>query len=435
MQLRDIGYRLLSISYELIFKEKMSYEAQKFFTGTSYVAIGTLFGALLTFIFYALAARILGPTGFGYVALVTSLGLILSIPIALIIMPMIKYASETGDKTVRSIILSTSYIQATIFLITSVAFYVFFSSYLSQLFGVSMVLFLYAIVYTVAAVPFTLTTNTLRIIPKMRVFALCTAFQSVLVLTVFLVYVSIYEKSWQVAISSILIANVVIGLTLLLYLRGHIKLKFDMFWSKKITHYALIFAPGSVAGAFMGIDRILINKFLTATDVGNYNAYFLTSMTLASLFWYIFNTGFFPYASRSKDRYAILLRINKALPYVVLVFVPLVFLAQAVLFIFYGSQYTFTFTTSFLFTLASAAYVIYVCYSYLMSSEGIRGAKVNSFSSIIALVVLIGLDIVLIPIIGVTGAAAALIFAYSVPAIYLFSKRDLLHANSSAKSP
>jgi O-antigen/teichoic acid export membrane protein len=425
-QLRKISYRLLSASYKIIFKEKMSLEAQKFFTGMSHIAIGTLFGAFLTFIFNAFAARILGPTGFGYLALVTSIALVLSIPVGLTIMPMIKYASEAREKTVRSVIMSTSYIQVTVFLIASAAIYVSFSAPLSQIFGVSTELFIYAIVFTAAAVPFNLTTNSLRIISKMRVYALCAAFQSVIVLALFLLFVNNNVKSWQAAVSSIMIANVAIGFIMFIYLRGYVKLKFNMFWSKRITRYVLIIVPGAFAASFMHIDRILINKFLTAADVGIYNAAFLPSMTLAAMLWGIVNTGFFPYASRSRDRYALLRRVNKAVPYIVLVFVPLILLAQSVLFIFYGGQYTFSLATSFFFALASAAYVIYLCYSYLMSSEGTRGAKVNSFSSIIALVVLIGLDVVLIPTIGVSGAAAALIFAYLIPTIYIFSKRDLL---------
>jgi hypothetical protein len=60
MPLKEFGYRLLNTLYELIFKEKMDRETLQFFTGTSYVAIGTLFGGLLTFVFNVLAARILG---------------------------------------------------------------------------------------------------------------------------------------------------------------------------------------------------------------------------------------------------------------------------------------------------------------------------------------------------------------------------------------
>ncbi len=429
MQLRKITNKLLSTSYELIFKEKMSLEARKLFLGTSYVAVGTLFGAFLTFVFNVLAARFLGPTGYGNLALVTSISLVLAIPVGLNTMPMVKYASQAKDDSARTTILSTSYIQAAAILMASVAFFVTFSALLAQLFGTSTGLFLFAVAYIVAAAPFNLMTNSLRIIPKMRVYALCAASQSTITVGVFLFFVGNNFISWQAALSSILIANLTIGIILLIYLKRYIKLQFSRLWSKRIINYILAIILGSIAAAFMHFDRILINKFATIADVGLYNAYFLPSMTLAAMCWGIFNTGFFPLASKSRDRYAILLRINKALPFVFLGFVPLLLFVQAIIFVFYGSQYPFVFTTSFFFALASVAYIINLCYSYLIGSEGIRGAKVNSLSSVIALAVLICLDLILIPFFRVSGAATALIFAYSISAFYIYSKRDLLRTN------
>jgi O-antigen/teichoic acid export membrane protein len=425
-QLKERGYHLLSVFYELIFKEKMGLEVQRFFASTTYVAAGTLFGALLTTAFNVLGARILGPAAFGSLGLVISIGTILAISMGITAMPMIKYASETRDDSVRSLIISTSFIQVIVIMAVSVAFYLFFSAYLSELFGVPTVLFFFALIYSVTGAFFAFTTNALRSIFKMRIYGRCIALQSIIVLAVFLLFVSNDMKSWQAAASSVLIASFTISLILLVYLKDYIKLQFDMFWSKKIATYALIIIPGSLAAALMLIDRILINKFMTPADVGVYYAYFLSSITITVMFWGIFNAGFFPYASRSRDKHYILLLVNKAVPYVILVFVPLIFLTQRLFFTLYGGQYPFALQTSFFFALASAAAIIYFCYSYLMGSEGPRGAKANSFSSVIALAVLIGFDLVLIPSIGVSGAAAALIFAYSIPTIYLFSKRDLL---------
>jgi O-antigen/teichoic acid export membrane protein len=64
-----------------------------------------------------------------------------------------------------------------------------------------------------------------------------------------------------------------------------------------------------------------------------------------------------------------------------------------------------------------------------MASEGTRGAKVNTLSSVIGLIALIGLDVVLIPLIGILGAAITLVFAYLIAALYLLSKRRVLSAN------
>jgi O-antigen/teichoic acid export membrane protein len=139
---KEFGYRLLSALYELIFKKNGPWGA-KALCGASYVAAGTLFGALLTTAFYILRARILGPEGFGSLALVTSIGTILSISMGITVMPMIKSASETRDDSVRCLIISTSYVQVVGIMIASAVFYVFFSAYVSQLFGVLTVLYFF----------------------------------------------------------------------------------------------------------------------------------------------------------------------------------------------------------------------------------------------------------------------------------------------------
>jgi len=54
---------------------------------------------------------------------------------------------------------------------------------------------------------------------------------------------------------------------------------------------------------------------------------------------------------------------------------------------------------------------------------------VNTLSSIIALIVLIAFDVLLIPLIGILGAAITLVFAYLIAASYLLSKRRVLRAD------
>jgi O-antigen/teichoic acid export membrane protein len=191
-------------------------------------------------------------------------------------------------------------------------------------------------------------------------------------------------------------------------------------------HYAVIALPGGVAGAFMGVDRILINKFMTTADVGIYSAYFLPSITVSIVLWTIFNAAFFPYASKSKDKLAILRKVRKATPYLTASFLPSFLLLEWVLFFLYGRQYPFSWEIALFFAIAATMAFFYQALSWLLASEGTRGAKVNTLGSVIALIVLVGFDVVLIPLIGILGAAITLIFAYLIAAFYLLSKRRIL---------
>lgn len=429
MSLKELGSRLLSASYELIFKEKMGDEARKLILGTSYVGIGTLVGSLFTLAFSIIAARALGPGNFGVLGLITTVGTILAISMIAASTPMIKYGSEVQDHFVQVSIISTSYILITLLTAASIGIYVLFSAPLSYLFGVPAEVFFFALFLAVTSALYQLTTNSLRVSFKMRAYALLTAAQSVLLLAAFLTFISTNMKSWESAAYSYYVSYAIIGFILVVYLRDYIKLRFERSWANKIMHYTLLSLPGGVAATFMGVDRILINKFMTTADVGIYNAYFLPSITVAVLLWMIINAAFFPYASKSNDKLAILRRVNKAAPYLAAAIAPAVLLLEWIIFFFYGRQYPFSWEIALFFAIAATMAFFYQALSWLLASEGTRGAKVNTLSSVIALIVLVGFDVVLIPLIGILGAAITLIFAYLIAAFYLLSKRRILSAN------
>jgi O-antigen/teichoic acid export membrane protein len=426
MPFKDFGYRSFNALYELIFKEKMTPEIQQFFTGISYVAIGTLFGSLLTFVFNALAARILGPTNFGNLALVTTVSVILSVPMGICLVGGLKYGSEVLDDSARSRIISTYSLQTALLTVGSIAIFFLFSGQLSNVFGISAELYLFAIAYG-AIVTFCLyTMNLLRSLFKIRAVALLSALQSVIVLAAFLIFVSTNMRSWQAAVFSLYIGYAVSTAIFVVYLRQYIKLQFDWFWSRKLVSYAVAALPGGIAGAFIGVDRILINKFITTAAVGTYNAYYLPSITVALALWSIFNVAFFPLASKSRDKLSIFRKVNKAAPYLAAALLPLIVILEFIIFILYGSQYHFSAELGLLFAFAATTCFFYSCYSYLMASEGISGAKVNTVSTIIALAVIIGLNVILLPLIGIAGAAVALICAYLTAFLYLVSRWRVL---------
>ena len=429
MTVKELGLRLLSVLYELIFKEKMDDQARSFVLSTSYVGIGTVVGSLFTLAFSIIAARALGPGNFGILGLVTTVGTILAISMIAASTPMIKYGSEVQDHRVQVTLISTAYILIAMVTVASACIFVLFSAPLSYLFGVTAEVFFFALFLAVTSTFYQLTTNSLRVFFKMRAYALLTAAQSVILLAAFLAFISKNLTSWELAAYSYYLSYAVIGFILVIYLKDYITLRFERSWAKKIVHYSLLALPGGVAATFMGVDRILINKFTTTADVGIYNAYFLPSITVAVLLWMVINAAFFPYASKSDDRLAILRRVNKAMPYLAAALAPSVLLLEWIVFFLYGRQYPFSWEIALFFAIAATMAFFYQALSWLMASQGTRGATVNTLSSIIALIVLVGFDVVLIPRIGILGAAITLVFAYLVAASYLLSRRRVLSAN------
>ncbi|MGA3199602.1 MAG: oligosaccharide flippase family protein [Halobacteriota archaeon] len=424
MSPKDFAYRLLSTPYELIFKEGLEHRTAEFFLSTSYVAVGTLFGSALTFIFLILGARILGPQGFGELSLVMSISLIVGISMALNLVATVNYGSGAHDDSVRTNIISTASIEALLLVTVSTAFFALLSPQLSYLLGVSAAVFLFAVAYGAAFTCYTFAMNALRVVFSMKAYALSAAAQSVVCIALFLALVTDGMKSWQSAAYALSVSNLAVSLIVIFYVRAHVTRQFDSYWARRIMRYSFFAVPGLIAVAFMGLDRILINLFMTTAAVGLYNAYFLPSITIAATLWGIVNTTFFPYASRSTDKRALLRKINTVTPYLAVVLVPLIVCAEAIAFVLYGHQYAFSLQLSFFFALAATVYAVFLSYTWLAASVGASGAKMSTVCNVLALLVLICLDVVLIPRIGILGAAITLIFSYLVPTVFLYSRKQ-----------
>jgi O-antigen/teichoic acid export membrane protein len=426
MSLKEFAARVFSLPYELIFQEELSRDAAMLLKSSSRVATGVLVGSLLTLVFNILSARILGPSDFGNLGLILTIGNIFGLTMGFAVYPMIVYASRASTEAEQTTVISTAYVLITLLTVASVTLYVLISGLLSQVFRISATLLLFSIAYATIYSFFVVTINPLRIFSKMKTYALLNTLQSIIMLGVFLAFISYDVKSWETATYSLYASYALVGLISIVFLRKYITLRFDRAWSKKIMTYFLVSMPGAVAGVCLGIDRILINIFRSTEQVGIYNAYFVPSMTVALLLWGIFGAAFFPYASRSHDKGALFVKITKATPYVSIALVPVFVLLERLAFFLYGSQYPFSWVIAFFFGLAATASFFLSGYSALMMSEGARGARVTSDSSIVTLIALVILDVALIPVIGILGAAITLVVANVSAVCYLALRRRTL---------
>jgi hypothetical protein len=99
-------------------------------------------------------------------------------------------------------------------------------------------------------------------------------------------------------------------------------------------------------------------------------------------------------------------------PYLAVVLVPLIVCAEVIALVLFGHQYSISLQLSFFFALAAMVYIVFLSNMWLVASVDARGAKMSTVRNVLALLVLIGLDILLIPRIDVLGAAITLIFSY-----------------------
>lgn len=425
MRIPQILLKPIQIFYNYIFKEKMSNEVEYLLANVVYVALGTIPNVILTFIFYIIAGRILGPTEYGSFVLIQSVAMFLYIPMLLgFNTAMIKYISEKENFNRQSKIISTMYILVFLFVIISICLYLIGSLWLSSLFSIPPDLFHLSIVFAVLFVFFTITTSTLRSLFQMKKFALAQIIYSLILLGSFFFFMVVHIFSFKSMIYSIFFAYGISGLIVFLFFtRKYVHFQFDRSWAVTLTKYASFSLLGGISSIFYtNTDKILINKFMTVKDVGVYGVYNITTITLVTLFSSIFITVFFPFASRCKDKGVIFQKINKIIPYILL-FIPVIVIIQFLILKLYGSQYPFDLTLSVLFGIGGLCICIDALYGWLMNSVGKRGVKITSIAAIGLAITNIFLNFLLIPRIGFQGAAIALIFSYLVSIFIVLLKR------------
>jgi O-antigen/teichoic acid export membrane protein len=417
--------KLINFLYELVFHERISDEVKSFLKSLSYVAVGTLIASILGFAFNILAGRILGPAEYGKFTLVQSVAMFLYLPMLLgFNTAIVKYSSEKEDFERQSKIISTAYALIIMSTVASAILYLIFASQLSNVFSVSHGLFYLSLVFAVLFVFYTLTTDTLRGLFKMKIFAIFQPIYTAIALFSFLFLILGGRLlSFRSGVYSTFLAYGTTGAVLLVFfLRKHLKLSFDKSWADTLTRYGVFAIIGGLSFAFYtNFDRILINRYMTVADVGIYRAYYMASINVMGVLSGVFVTVFFPTASKYKNKGAIFSRINKLIPYLIGIGMPFILACEFVILRFYGSQYPFNLSWMILFAIAGTCVLVNGLYAWLLNSVGRQGIKLTSFTAIILALLSVGLNILLIPFIGITGAIVSIIVSFLVSIAILFS--------------
>jgi len=423
-------FKIISFLYKLIYKEELSESVIEFINNLSYVGFGTIVSIVFTFTFNILAGRLLGPSGYGEFSLVQSIATFLAVPMFFgINYSLVKYNSEKEDFERQQKIISTSYILIFIFTTVSIFFYYFFSNEISQVFSVSTSLYYLSVLFATIFVFYTLLTSTLASLHAMKKFALFRLVYSIILLSAFFVFIYINFISSQSMILSVCITYGITGGIILVYLRKFIRLKFDKAWGSTLIRYGNYALIGGISSAFyLGIDKILINKYMDTANIGIYWAYSY-SFTMAMLtILSVFEIVFFPLASKISDKVIIFKKINKFIPFLIIIGIPFMILSGFIILKFYGSEYPFDLRLAILFGVVGIFISIDKFYGLLMNSTGKKGKRIVSFAAIILAISNIFLNIWLIPLLGIEGAVIAGIFSYLLSIIIILSKRKYIYS-------
>jgi O-antigen/teichoic acid export membrane protein len=382
------------------------------------IGISSFISTGLVAIFNILSGRILGPNEYGKFTVVQSVAMFLHIPMLLgFSTAMVKYSSEKDDFYRQKEIISTSYFIVTFLTFVSILLYFIFKSQFINLFSVSTEIFYFSIIFAVLFTLYTFTTDTLRGLFRMKMYATSQIIYAVILLLTFLFF--IFGKnsfSFHSILYSTFLSYALTGVFLLFFpIRKYICFTYNKFWGSQLTKYSILAAIGGLSSSiYTNIDKVLINKYMTPTDVGIYKAYYLASINMAGLFLRIFNVVYFPTVSKYQNKLAVFEKINKIVPYLIVFGTPFILFLEIIIIKLYGKKYPFDLLLIFLFGIVSICVVIDSLYAWFLNSIGTIGVKITVFAAATLAIVNIGTNILLIPSIGLIGAVISALISLVV---------------------
>jgi O-antigen/teichoic acid export membrane protein len=425
-------FALINTIYRMVFHEEVSFEVEKFIKNLSYVGIGTIVASVFSFSYNILAGRWLGPSEYGTFTLVQSVAMFLYIPMLLgFHTAMVKYNAEKVDFIRQRSIISTTYILVFLFTVVSLLIYFIFSEEIMAIFSISSEIFYIALLFAVLFVFYTLTTGTLRSLHMIRAYSRLMPVQSAILFSAFLIFIFAFkELSFKSPLYSMLLAYGVTGGIILAFLRKYLRPEFNKEWAHKLHKYSTYSLVGGISSVlYSNIDKIVINMYMSVSSVGIYWAYNYSFTTLILLLSSIFVTVFFPVASMCSNKDILFKRINKIVILLVILGWPLAIGTGCVILKLYGGSYPFDLSLTLLFATAGICISIDKLYGQLLSSVGVKGAKITSFGAIVLALVNVILNFLLIPYIGINGAIIATIVAYlSSIGVMLLKWKDLVNS-------
>jgi O-antigen/teichoic acid export membrane protein len=420
--------------YRRVLGEEMGPEAKTFLRHLYFVTIGSGVAALLTFAFGVFGGRILGPDAYGQFALVASAADFMQIPMILgFSTAMIRFMSATPQAERQSGIAATAYLLIMVCAATASVVLLLFRNQLASLLAVPVGLYYFAVALAVMNVFWVAIASTQRGMGRMKAYAVVQPIYGVILLAGFFLFASSGMRSFKTMAFSQALAYLLAGIISLISLGSrHLRVAFDRPTAATLSRYAFfaLFA-GMFSAIYTNVGKILISRYMTLADVGIYSAYYSPSLNVAALLFITFNSVFFPAASRYRDKGAIFRKVDRLIPYMIIIGTPTVFVLEFVILKLYGGKYPLDPVLMLVFAVTAILIVWYGICASTFNSEGLRGVKMTNVSVGTIAVVDLVLSFLLIPRLGLLGAAGSTGLAFGAGILCLqLLRRKLLGSGS-----
>lgn len=419
-KIKKIFWVIIFFFYTLVFRKKPGPIAMNFIKGLGFVFSGLVLSKIFSLIFQIMSGRLLGRIEYGKFALISSLSNILWIFMYLAIgTAMVKYLASARNEKEKIEIMSTAIIMTLALTIISSFIFYLVSAPLALALSISLPYIFASIIMSIGLNIWVFAQKVCQGLNRMKKIGALNAVWSLSVLILSLV-LYLYTRTAIVPIASTVIGYIIPSIFIIPDIRRYFRPRFSRKWSKTLIKYGLVGALGTISFSSIGIiNKIFLNVFLSMGDVGMYQAYYYSTLIVATLFVTGFVMVFFPMSSVYKKKDVIFSRMNKLLKFLP-VFYVLLFAISSVILVLYGSEYTFIPSLLILFVLGGMTTIVHSLYAWFAASFGIRGIKISSISIGIICLINIVTALLLIPQYGLYGAILSIIISYIIGTFYIY---------------
>ena len=423
--------RLVIFTLQNIFGESFFAEIQrglrKYFTNTAWGFAGRISSMIVSFFVVVYVIRFLGPSQYGLlsyaVSFVGMFGILASLGIdSILYRDLVKYPEK------RDQILGTAFYLKMAGAAASIIITLFASYFLGDDFYTSFIIFLIAapLIFQSFNVISSYFQSLVRAKLPILIIFFTNLFLSLLKIILVLLSAGLSYFAFVYLLEGVLLAAGFI----FIYNRAKLSLfdwKFDFNLAKDLLKNSWPLAFASVFTIiYVRIDQVLIKHLMDQSAVGIYDVgvriseiwHFVPAIIAASLFPAIINAK-----KVSQDLYNA--RLSKLYSLMIyssfIIIVPLFVLSGYIINLLFGSQFTEAANVVRIYAWAGIAVSIGTVASYYLLNENY--VKLALFSSIVGMSSNVLLNIVFIPIYGISGAALATLISYAlVPASLVFFK-------------
>jgi len=421
-------------SFSYIFNTPPTSKVNKFIKNLSWSFTGSLIITLVMLVVHVVGGRFIGPEEYGKYSLLVSIATFLVLPIILGFPTAIQFYVAKNAKKKKQII-SSAY--AIIFVqgIFWISFYFLLKERIIDFLKLDAHLMTASLLFVVVFGMYQTTSATLQGLLEINRTTLFQGVSYSLLLLTF-VYLLFFKKnlSYSSVYLPVILAYLLFSLLVIISIRKYFFV-FSYGWIKILFQFSFYVILSRVFFVVItNLDKLMIQYFLSLKFVGIYQAYITSSQSI-NLFLGPFLAVYFPTVSKVKNKVLILEKINRiAIPVFVFAFVFL-FLTALVLLNLYGQQYIVLLDLVFLFSLAGGIYVVNGLYSFLISSQGIKGVKLISACLFFSMIINFAGNIIFIPRWGLYGAIVATILSYAFLLVFnIFIGKKILKTEGLLKS-